>query len=219
MIKFLRGTTENWRTGKGSNVVLEPGQPGFDKAKNKLKIGNGQDKWKDLPYTSGLHAEEILCSESDAKKQDSNDKFAINIITYGTETPNENTVGQIYLQQIDEPEVDYIVASGTNGIWTYQKWKSGIAKCWGNYSFIATVQEPLELFYQSLPIYTNYPFTFKEIPTETATIQSSGGQQVMLANTGANTIKNTGSYTIISLGTSLDAATYCISMHVEGFWR
>lgn len=217
MIKFLRGTTENWR-GKGSNIVLEPGQPAYDKTKNKLKIGDGSKNWINLPYVSGLHAEEIFCSESDAKKRDSKDKFATNIITYGTETPNKNTVGQIYLQQIDEPEVDYIIESGTKGIWTYQKWKSGIAKCWGNYSFETGVQEPLELFHRSTTISTNYPFTFKHVPTEVAMIQSSNGQ-VLLANSGANTSAISGAYTIISLTGTKEPSTYRIALQVEGFWR
>ena len=27
--------------------------------------------------------------------------------------------------------VDFIVEQGTSGIWTYRKWNSGIAECWG----------------------------------------------------------------------------------------
>lgn len=27
---------------------------------------------------------------------------------------------------------DFIVDTGTEGIWTYRKWNSGIAECWGN---------------------------------------------------------------------------------------
>ena len=30
--------------------------------------------------------------------------------------------------------VDYIVEQGTIGIWTYRKWNSGIAECWGTWS-------------------------------------------------------------------------------------
>ena len=30
--------------------------------------------------------------------------------------------------------VDYIVEQGTSGIWTYRKWNSGIAECWGTAS-------------------------------------------------------------------------------------
>lgn len=216
MIQFKRGNTTSWR---GAKEKLAPGQPGYDKNKHKIKIGDGDTEWSELPYASGLHAEEILCSETEAKNRDNNDKFAINIITYGTETPDENTIGQIYLQQIDEPEVDYIVESGTNGIWTYQKWKSGVAKCWGNYSFKTSVLEPLEFGCKSIAISTSYPFEFKYTPTEVATIQSSGGQMVVLANTGANTIATSGSYTLISLIAPLEESTYYISIQVEGFYK
>ena len=29
------------------------------------------------------------------------------------------------------PAADYVVEQGTSGIWTYRKWNSGIAECWG----------------------------------------------------------------------------------------
>jgi hypothetical protein len=216
MIKFRRGSTQSWRD---TGLKLGPGQPGYDKDKHKIKIGDGEKLWPELPYASGLFAEEILCSEAEAKNRDKNDKFATNIITYGTETPNEKTVGQIYLQQLDEPEVDYIIESGVIGIWTYQKWKSGIAKCWGNYSFTTTVQEPLELFYRSaITGGIEYPLTFVYVPTETATMQSSGGQ-VLLANSSANTHEISGGYAIISLAGEIADANYRISIQVEGFWR
>ena len=33
---------------------------------------------------------------------------------------------------------DYMVEQGTNGMWTYEKWASGIAKCWGQYTETVT---------------------------------------------------------------------------------
>jgi hypothetical protein len=217
MIKFRRGSTSSWR---GTNIKLEPGQPGYDKSKHKIKVGDGEKLWSDLPYASGLFAEEIVDSESNATARKNKDTEDITLITYGTAAPNKNTVGQIYLQQIDEPEVDYIIESGTKDEWTYQKWKSGIAKCWRNYSFKTTVQEHLELFCRSTNIgYINYPVKlFINTPTETATIQSSGGQ-VLLANSGANTKEHSGTYTIISLTGEIADADYRISIQVEGFWR
>jgi hypothetical protein len=88
------------------------------------------------------------------------------------------------------------------------------------------VQAQLEFFYQSAAVnkIPNYPIKFVQIPTEVATIQSSGGQ-VLLANAGANTKETPGTYTIINLvsGTDdaggLSSANYRISLHVEGFWR
>jgi hypothetical protein len=223
MIQFRRGSTKSWRSAK---VKLAAGQPGYDKDKHKIKIGDGEKLWQELPYATGLFAEEILDSEDNAKTKKAKDEEDLTLITYGekpptygAETLTENTVGLVYLQQIDEPEVDYVIASGTSGIWTYQKWKSGIAKCWGNYSFTTTVQDQLELFYQSATTGSiKYPFTFIYVPTETATIQSSGGQ-VLLANSGANTKATSGAYTIISLAGEITDANYRISMQVEGFWR
>ncbi len=218
MIQVKRGSTQRW-----SGVTLAPGQPGYDKIKHKIKIGDGNTEWSELPYASGLHAEEILSSETEAvKNRDPEDKFATNIITYGIEPPDENTIGQIYLQQYDaEPEVDYVIEAGINGIWTYQKWKSGIAKCWGVCSVTANVQEPFEsgaLFYGGSTGRVNYPFTFIDTPTETATLQSSGGL-AWLASTGTNTSSASGSYIIISPDAKLTPAVYDISLQVEGFWR
>ena len=33
---------------------------------------------------------------------------------------------------------DYAVEAGTNGIWTYKKYNSGLAKCWGTTESVAT---------------------------------------------------------------------------------
>jgi hypothetical protein len=220
MIQFRRGGTRRWRATK---IRLTPGQPGYDKDKHKIKIGDGEKLWSELPYASGLFAEEILSSEIDAaKNRDPDDKFAANIITYGLEPPKEGTIGQIYLQQYDaEPEVDYVIEAGIDGIWTYQKWKSGIAKCWGTYSLSASIQEPFEsevLFYGSGGGRVSYPFTFTSTPTETATLQSSGGL-AWLASSRANTKSTSGSYTIISPDAKTTTAAYSISMQVEGLWR
>ena len=32
-----------------------------------------------------------------------------------------------------------VVEEGTSGIWTYRKWSSGIAECWGSYSSSVTI--------------------------------------------------------------------------------
>lgn len=46
-IQFKRGTAARWAE---LNLVLEAGQPGFVTDENRLKIGDGITKWKDLPY-------------------------------------------------------------------------------------------------------------------------------------------------------------------------
>lgn len=42
-----RGTTKVWER---NNPILAYGEPGFEKDKFRLKIGDGINHWKDLPY-------------------------------------------------------------------------------------------------------------------------------------------------------------------------
>jgi hypothetical protein len=220
MIQFRRGTTKSWRDAK---TKLASGQPGYDKDKHKIKIGDGETLWKDLPYASGISVKEVLDSEASAKarsKQDGEDKT---IITYGTDAPNKDTIGQIYLQHYDaEAEADYIVKSGIYGIWTYQQWKSGIAKCFGTFSIYTSVQTAIEgtsLFQDNNKVKNiEYPISFKDVPTETATLHSPGGV-AWLASKGKNTKKTSGIYTILSPDEQVTNANYSISLHVEGFWK
>ena len=46
-VQFKRGLASRWRE---LNLVLEAGQPGFVTDENRLKIGDGQTAWNDLPY-------------------------------------------------------------------------------------------------------------------------------------------------------------------------
>lgn len=231
MIQIKRGKTENWRKAKN---ILKSGQPGYDKDKHKIKIGDGVTSWKELPYASGLFEEEILDSEENAKHRLSEDSENVALFTYGIKDPNKDTVGKVYLQQYDtEPEVDYIVDFGRNGDWFYQKWHSGIAKCWCTitYDNIA-IDENLN----GLGLYcnstvensnklgdVNYPFTFvtdkdekKEEPTETATLQSDN--ITWIASRNKNTSEKSGAYVIIS-HTKQQNAKYKLSLTVTGYWR
>lgn len=58
-------------------------------------------------------------------------------------------------ETIPEPAVDYIVEQGTSGIWTYRKWNSGVAECWGRTSI------------SGLTTSVNLPFTFADSFYET----------------------------------------------------
>lgn len=218
MIQVKRGTTDKWTEDPG--IVLGPGQPGYDKTKHKLKIGDGDTSWSDLPYTSGLFADEIIDSESNAKTRKEADKFDITPITYGTTAPNANTVGQIYLQQYDEPEVDYVIDAGVNGVWSYQKWAHGFARCWCRVAYTTAIQASLEGtgFYQSEVNLGDikYPFAFTAAPVEIVTVQSPG-YIVWLSGKGTNTKTATGTYALV--GQNNPTASYYISIQVEGFWK
>jgi hypothetical protein len=230
MIQFKRGKTDSWKKQK---KPLAAGQPGYDKDKHKIKIGDGESSWSELPYASGLSNDEILSSEKEAKVRRAaasllNPLAAIldspAVITYGTDSPDENTIGQLYLQYYDaEPETDYIVASGIDRGWTYQKWKSGIAKCWITFKFTTTIQTAIgdNLLYQSSTTMPKiaYPFTFKEPPCEMATVQSPSSFVWLATSKGLNTAKQSTSYSIISPDKTTNSANYNITLEVTGFWK
>lgn len=46
-IQLKRGKSSSWTS---LNPVLKPGEPGFEMDTGKLKIGNGTNDWKSLPY-------------------------------------------------------------------------------------------------------------------------------------------------------------------------
>ena len=141
MIQFKRGTTASWKKLK---KPLAAGQPGYDKNKHKIKIGDGINLWEKLPYAS-ISEEEVLDSEKNAKERLKADPESLAIITYGAEGPDNKTVGKLYLQHYDsEPEVDYVVAIGVDGVWRYRKWHSGFAECWGTVELTTAIQSTFE---------------------------------------------------------------------------
>ena len=237
MIQFRRGSTTNWRTkANKASTKLASGQPGYDKTKHKIKVGDGTTSWYDLPYASGLHAEEILDSEEKAKERLDKDVLLnktlglddkkpedFTIITYGKEDPDEDTVGQLYLQYYDdEPEADYVVHYGATGIWTYQQWHSGKAICWGAVTIDTTLKEAFEKITlcsdDNIMQPINYPFKFKQVPKEVASLTSSN-VIAWLAGRTANSTAQTGTYNIISVDEPAHSAACTITLMVEGFWR
>ena len=120
MIQFKRG--KNWQKVK---TPLADGQPGYDKNKNKLKIGNGSASWDNLPYLIGeLDMENLIQRESKATEKV--------VFTYGKSEPTEKTKGQIYLQEYDGAvEADYVVETGRDTSYFFRKWASGFIECWG----------------------------------------------------------------------------------------
>lgn len=218
MIQLKRGSTESWKKLK---KPLAAGQPGYDKDKHRLKVGDGETLWEKLKAV-GLSKEEILDSEQNAKLRLKEDPESLAIMTYGSEDPDKNTVGELYLQHYEaEPEVDYVVKSGVDGIWYYRKWHSGRAECCGTHQVKASVNTKLETLFsderamEAVP----YPFAFNgSAPSEVATVHGDGGI-VWLALRKKNSNECSAEYSIISPHAQQSTVTYQITLRAEGFWR
>lgn len=71
---------------------------------------------------------------------------------------------------------DYVVEYGTSGIWTYRKWASGIAECWGVITTTITHWDAWSGLYEGKPVSkASFPTgLFIDTPVITATMDSKG---------------------------------------------
>lgn len=112
---------------------------------------------------------------------------------------------------------DYVVDSGTSGIWSFIKWNSGFYQCWGIYSASIAVNTASAGYggYRSAQISVSFPITFTATPTVTA-IAGSGSQGAWVNNSQPNT---TTEYFYLSSAQSQSAATRGIHIHAFGKWK
>lgn len=125
----------------------------------------------------------------------------------GLQTPVEDTdaVPLGFLQ-------DYIVEQKTDGIWTYRKWNSGIAECWGR----ATTHSVADWSNTQAVCTVTLPFTFAELP-----IVASSGGQVGLAGSYITYTESTTTKIISYMKCSAEptAGSYCwFDFQVKGRW-
>ena len=106
---------------------------------------------------------------------------------------------------------DYIVEEGTNGIWTYRKYASGIAECWGTYSNTISASTV------SNGNYINYPFTFIAIPCITIGLSAGGADLYDAHIEQGGTTTTQVRLTMINRHTSSVAMKVCLD--AKGRWK
>ena len=246
MIQFKRGKSSSWRS---TSTPLADGQPGYDKDRHKIKIGDGKSSWEKLPDASGLRLDEILDSEQSARDK-VNAKKALGLInpvagllnmvasalnlddrpvfTYGTEAPTKDTIGQVYMQYYDAaPETDYVVESGGSGAatgWNFVKWASGKAMCWGTFQYkdvlVSSKLGDSNLYCNGTDMTSQrYPFTFSSVPTETATLRSNTTVSWLACGKSANTAEKSATFKVISPMQAQSASNFYIQLVACGRWK
>ena len=118
---------------------------------------------------------------------------------------------------------DYIVERGTSGIWTYRKWNSGVAECWGVHTMTSACTKAWgSLFYSdSLCPRISYPFTFTSRPQETVFCRGdsvSAWAYPEGGGIGMNTTTQTGQYGFLR-PTTMTAAQVRYEFTVIGKWK
>lgn len=134
-------------------------------------------------------------------------------------TPEELTDFLDSLNRDFRGSVDWIVEEGTDGIWTYRKWNSGIAECWGTDTRSGSWTQWGTLYELSGGSYrTSYPTgLFIERPLCVATMKSGivGG---FLEYYTAGTKDLTDGVLIMRPNTT-SATTFEVNFYSKGRWK
>ena len=122
------------------------------------------------------------------------------------------------LEKITAHDVDYIVEQGTDSIWTYRKWNSGVAECWGTTSVNVTSYAGWGNEYYSSPYGTaTFPTDlFNNTPSAVNTTRKSGAE----GSTVISGVTKTGITQIyIVRPNSGQTGTLTFSVYAVGKWK
>lgn len=133
--------------------------------------------------------------------------------------------GAFFAKKVDAPTysvngtavADFIVDQGTDGMWVYRKWNSGIAECWGRSTVSGAFTS--SVFGSATAYYSNnvltFPFTFTESPIVTVGAHDTG---TGLCSGEVDGISTTG-VTVRVVGGTSAWNTATIDVHVIGKWK
>lgn len=118
----------------------------------------------------------------------------------------------------DSEMSDFVVEQGTEGIWTYKKWASGVAECWGEYTTTVSSWNGWGSIYESQGMYAEYPSElFIEVPQFMASISHGDfGGWIEVYNGASNT--RTPVFYVLR-PTNNVTGSVSIGMYVIGLWK
>ena len=134
-----------------------------------------------------------------------------------SETITRTDLTNILNEVLPNTSVDYIVEQGTSGIWTYRKWNSGIAECWGTYSYAITGTTQWGSVYYTDIKKVPFPTSlFTSTPTCSVTAVSSGVQ-----GWGASNARSTADIDVFLVRptTASSGAEAFLSIVAKGKWK
>lgn len=175
----------------------------------------------ELNYVDGVTSN--VQTQLDAKAASSHNHSASNI-TSGTLPITRGGTGATTAAGIrtNLGITDYIVAQGTSGIWTYRKWNSGIAECWGNstisYQIDCTTQRANAVYTDDTFKGTNASLPsglFTSVSFATANARTNGYTIAQVSFLSTTTL----SYRMWCPYSTLLASGTVVEFHVKGKWK
>ena len=141
----------------------------------------------------------------------------------GINTPNPQATLDVggNMRVNGSPLADFVIQQGTSGIWTYRKWKSGIAECWGRKSVSTAIANTWGNLYTSgslSALNVSFPFTFAAVPTITANLTCNGTGAILMVpgSSPAPSVSSTGVYELTRGSAATGSATYWVNFYVIG---
>lgn len=108
---------------------------------------------------------------------------------------------------------DYVVETGTSGVWTYRKWNSGYVECVGQISPTVTWNAyATGLYYASF--YVDFPFEVTDAQLK-GNVAYCGGNVGWLANCGI-TNPTRGQLSVVRNGNS---GSLNVNLYLTGKWK
>ena len=173
------------------------------KAKGACSVGGAMSVSGDATMSSNLNVTKDV-------------KVSGAMTTTGKATVGSLTVGGTAV-------ADFIVEKGTSGIWTYRKWNSGIAECWGQY-VVDNIQcnSAWGVLFESKEIGAiPYPFTFLEVPLEAVTgsaIDTGSAYFIEYGSSTPNTKTTSGSVFLVRPNNN-NIGKARLNFMVKGKWK
>ena len=128
------------------------------------------------------------------------------------------TIAPTIEERFEALEVDYIVAEGTSGFWTWEKWASGKAKCWGLYTGTETYYAgPYAGWFYGYYGTVSLPFTFVGDPIGQYSVSVGAGFSVP-----AMSIYKTSTPTTVAwyaLANDYPTCDVKVDLMIEGRWK
>ena len=156
----------------------------------------------------------------------------VTLQSYGYLTSNHTETGKIlaipisYLQETASvltpedlhSEVDYVVEQGTDDIWTYRKWNSGIAECWGTETKKTAIATAWGNAYCSPSLSTSFPTGLFIKEPDSVSLFATGAFSCWVDNSDTFT-KDLVKYSLLRPNSLTTSYNYNVRIHAIGKWK
>jgi hypothetical protein len=136
-----------------------------------------------------------------------------------SETITRNDLTNILNEVLPSQSVDYIVEQGTSGIWTYRKWNSGIAECWGYKLTSGTWSSWGSVYSHDVPP-ENFPTgLFTSTPYCVANCSCTDSNSVSGTNANYTTATNAPGLTLLRGTSGSGSHNFATWYYAKGTWK